>query len=180
MIKEPLGENEDIFRRDCHKFLVVLCAQMKLRFTFEEDSVLAMLKSLDPQEALSPHRNMRSLVKLALHFPTLVKEEDLDKLDDQWRDLMYFKTSLVSISDSPTKFWLELGDVKDGNNQPKFNILSTFMCSLLALPHSSACVERIFSQLNRIKTKDTNRLLVSSVANRLLAKQAIARQEGSC
>ena len=93
---------------------------------------------------------------------------------------MYFKTSLINISDSPTKFRLELGDVKDGNNHPKFNIFSTFMCGLLALPHSSACVERIFSQLNIIKTKDTNRLLVSSVANHLQAMQAIARQEGSC
>ncbi|KAK3881280.1 hypothetical protein Pcinc_014266 [Petrolisthes cinctipes] len=62
----------------------------------------------------------------------------------------------------------------------KFKLLPDFMCSLLALPHSSACVERIFSQLNIIKTKRTNKLHVSTVANRLLAKQAIARQGATC
>lgn len=84
------------------------------------------------------------------------------------------------MSDSATTFWLELRTVKDGNNHPKFSLLSKFMCCLLALPHSSACVERIFSQLNIIKTKKTNRLHVSTVANRLLARQGIARKAGAC
>ena len=179
-VKMALGEKEQIFRMDCQKFLVVLCSQMKRRFTFEEDSVLAILRILDPEEVLSPRRRMQSLAKLDLSFPTLVKEDDLDSLDEQWRDLLYFKESLKNISNSPKKFWFELRDVKDGNNQPKFQILSRLMCSLLALPHSSACVERVFSHINRIKNKDTNRLLVSTVANRILARQAITRQEGSC
>lgn len=50
------------------------------------------------------------------------------------------------------------------------------MWSLLALPHSPACVERVFAQLNIIKIKETKRLGVSTAANRLLAKQATARQ----
>ena len=41
-------------------------------------------------------------------------------------------------------------------------------------------LREFFSQLNIIKTKKTNRLHVSTVANRLLAKQAIARKDGAC
>ena len=43
LIKAPLGDQEKIFRHDCQKFLVELCAQIRKRFPFEEDSVLAML-----------------------------------------------------------------------------------------------------------------------------------------
>lgn len=157
-----------------------LCAQMRQIFIFDEDGILAMLRVLDPKEALSPQRSLRSISKLAVNFPTVIKEEDLDRLQDEWKDLLHFKESLRNMSDSATTFWLELRTVKDGNNHPKFSLLSKFMCCLLALPHSSACVERIFSQLNIIKTKKTNRLHVSTVANRLLAKQAIARKDGTC
>ena len=65
-------------------------------------------------------------------------------------------------------------------SQSKFGLLSEFMCNLLALPHSSASVERIFSQLNMIKTNQTNRLHVATTANRILAKQSISRQDVPC
>ncbi|KAK3885503.1 hypothetical protein Pcinc_010244 [Petrolisthes cinctipes] len=153
---------------------------MRKRFSFEEDSILAMLKALEPKEALSPQRSLQCIIKLAVKFPTLIMEEDLDDLQDEWKNLLHFKESLKNMSDSATSFWLELRAVKDGNNSQKFKLLPDFMCSLLALPHSSACVERIFSQLNIIKTKRTNKLHVSTVANRLLAKPAITRQGATC
>lgn len=80
LIKEPLREHEERFRRDCQKFLVELCAQMRKRFIFDEDGILAMLRVLDPKEALSPKRSLLSIPKLAVHFPTVIKEEDLDRL----------------------------------------------------------------------------------------------------
>lgn len=51
---------------------------------------------------------------------------------------------------------------------------------MIVLPHSSACVERVFSQVNMIKTPKTNRLHAETVASRLLAKQAIARNNTPC
>lgn len=177
---EPLQGKEKMFRFDCKNFLVELCLQMKKRFPFEESSIIAMLKAMNPAEALSTDRNLKSIGKLAVHFPTLIKEEELDALQDQWRDLLYAKETLKGLSQSATVFWNDLLSVKDGNNKAKFDLLSKFMCGLLALPHSSACVERIFSQINNIKTKQSNRLCTNTVANRLLAKQAIAREEVTC
>ena len=52
----------------------------------------------------------------------------------------------------------------------KSKLLSKFICDLLTLPHSSACVERIFSQLNQVKTKQTNSLESQNFAGRILTK----------
>ena len=65
-------------------------------------------------------------------------------------------------------------------NQPSFQLLSDFFVHLTVLPHSSAAVERVFSQVNCIKNKKTNRLTVTSVRNKLLAKQAVSRQGFNC
>lgn len=180
LLKEPLGECKKRFMVDCQKVLVELCVQIKKRFPLEEDGVLAQLTIIDPKVALSPLRNVKSIVQLAVHFPTLVKEQDLDDLQEQWQDLLHAKASLQNLNLSPTSFWQELLEVKDGNNEPKFSTLATFMRDLLALPHSSATAERMFSKINIVKTKHSNRLITETVANRMLAKQAVARQGGSC
>lgn len=85
----------------------------------------------------------------------LVKDDELDVLQDQWTDLLYAKETVKNLNENATTFWSELKTVKDGNNEPRFACLSKFMCGLVALPHSSACVERVFLQLNMIKTKQT-------------------------
>lgn len=182
LMKEPIVDQEakKRFLLDCQKFLVELCKQIKKRFPLQEDCVLAKLQIIEPKEAMNPDRRVKSIAELAMHFPTLVKEKDLDDLEDQWQDLLSAKESLRGVNDKATSFWQEIRTVKDGNNHVKFNVLSDLMCGLLALPHSSACVERVFSTVNIIKTKQTNRLQVDAIADRLLAKQSISRQEVPC
>ena len=51
---------------------------------------------------------------------------------------------------------------------------------MTVLPHSSAAVERIFSQINRMKTKSTSSLKSETVKNRLHAKQSITRKNQTC
>ena len=75
----------------------------------------------------------------------MVSEDQLDELDDQWRELLYAKDTLRGMSASPTEFWDEIRAVKDGYGVGKCKLLGNFMCNLLVLPHSSACVERILS-----------------------------------
>jgi hypothetical protein len=78
----------------------------------------------------------------------------------------------------PPAFWLQVTQITDGNAKPKFDVLSELMCTLVALPHSSACVERIFSQVNIVKTKQCNKLMCETVSNRLLARQAVKKRGG--
>ena len=78
------------------------------------------------------------------------------------------------------EYWHNLGLVKDGQDNLKFFLLSYFMTTMTVLPHSSAAVERIFSQINRMKTKSTSSLEPETVKNRLLAKQSITRKNQTC
>ena len=123
-----------------------------------EDGVLAQLSVVDPKVAFSQQRKVTSIAHLVVHFPTLVKESDLDDLQEQWEDLLHAKENLQNLSLSPTSFWQELFEVKDGRGEAKFSTLAKFMRDILVLPHSSAAVERMFSKINIIKTKHSNRL----------------------
>jgi len=126
-------------------------------------------------------RMVKSIIPLASAFPSLIAEDELDDLQDQWKSLPNAEESLKSApKSSPPQFWYNLWKVLDGTGSQKFGRLSTFMCNLMSLPHSSACVERVFSQMNLVKTAQTNQLHPSTVANRLLAKQALVRQDSEC
>ena len=138
----PPGDNQTRFTEDCVKFLVELCVQIRKCFDFSEDSVLSMISCVDPEEALSPKRAMSSLVKLAQKIPRLIPENDLDKLEDEWRALLYSRDQLSPLAGkTPVTFWSELQQLTDGTGEPKFPVLCQLMCALLTFPHSSAYVE---------------------------------------
>jgi len=136
------------------------------------------MQLLEPEKALND--NKLSIIPLALQFPTVVSEDHLDRLCDQWRELASYKGDLEHLADTePPAFWLELKQITDCNAKPKSDVLSELMCTLVALPHCSACVERIFSQVNIVKTKQCNKLMCETVSNRLLARQAV-KKGGAC
>lgn len=140
-----------------------------------------MLHCMHPREATSPERQMKSIIKLALKFLSLVAEHQLDDLQEEWRALSWAKELLYSVlSLEVPKLWHDPKTVLDGYGQQKCWVLSHFMCGLLELPHSSARVERVFSQLNFIQTKQTNSQKNRSVAGRLPAEQAITLQNSVC
>lgn len=187
LMKQPLGNKEMMFRKDALKFLIELCTEIRKRFPLSSSSMMAQLKLLDPVKALGtrlaadPNYVRPSIVQLAAHFPNLVPEFQLDSIQDHWRTLHYAKDSLSYLTNcDPPHFWKELGSVKDGNDERRFGILSDFMCTLLALPYSTAGVERIFSQVNLIKNKQSNMMKSRTVADRILAKQAIVQQGTEC
>jgi len=54
-----------------------------------------------------------------------------------------------------------------------FPLLTIVIKNIMTLPHSSACVERIFSCVNLIKTKYRNRLNTHNLIGLLHTKQVI-------
>ena len=94
LLKEPLGRNEDRFRSDCLQFLTVLCCQIRKRFPFKEDGVIAMLCNTDPNVAVSCNRQLNSIIRLARHFPSLVSEDQYDKLQDEWEAIINAKETI--------------------------------------------------------------------------------------
>ncbi|KYM98362.1 hypothetical protein ALC62_10932, partial [Cyphomyrmex costatus] len=78
------------------------------------------------------------------------------------------------------KFWREVGNLKKGDNTSAFPVITQFVFDILCLPHSSACVERIFSIINLNKTKVRNRLSTESLIGILHTKRYIHENGRNC
>ena len=92
----------------------------------------------------------------------------------KWRLLASSLSTLDVNSDmSPEIFWSKVGSLRQMDNNLMFPNLSKFMQSVLCLPHSSATVERVFSAINRMKTKTRNRLSTETLTGLLHTKQLI-------
>jgi hypothetical protein len=64
LLRQPLADKEDQFRKDAVSFLIELCVQIKSRFPLSQDSVLAQMQLLEPAKSLSD--NKPSIIPLAL------------------------------------------------------------------------------------------------------------------
>lgn len=179
LVQNPIDGDFSRFKTDCINFLIELCSQIRRRLPLDENGVFTLLKILDPKVAQDANKSPQSIIPLALNFPSIAPENTLNELDDEWRSFRHYKDITASAKSIP-EFWYSLRNLKDGLDHSKFERLSQFMINLIVLPHSSACVERIFSLVNCTKTKFTNRLKAETVTNRLLAKQAITRKGASC
>jgi len=75
----------------------------------------------------------------------------------------YIKESIISNKDfNPLDYWKQ--------NTYRFPILSLLACQYLAIPATSAPIERVFSVSNNIVTKSRNQLLPRTVKQLLLLK----------
>lgn len=67
--QKSMGDKEIIFRRDALSFLSDLCAQIRKRFPLTRDSVLAQMRVIDVEEALSHEKRIQSLLpQTSLHW----------------------------------------------------------------------------------------------------------------
>lgn len=91
----------------------------------------------------------------------LTKNGDLiDAINSQYNNISYIKWTNISTTVS---FWSEVFMYKDSAGNNTFKELADFALEVLSLPWSNADVERVFSQLNLVKTKLRNRLITSTV-----------------
>lgn len=78
------------------------------------------------------------------------------------------------------EFWNTVKNLKDGNNLEAFPLTTMFVSYVLTLPHSSACVERLFSSINLNKTKIRNRLSTDTMSGILHSKNILSTQQQHC
>lgn len=89
-------------------------------------------------------------------------------LDNEWKLLMC--TDLPN-KDSLEEFWRDIAGTKKRRLQCVISSTLRICKKLLILPHSSAAVERIFSAVSRIKTKDRNQLNTETVSGLLYTER---------
>ena len=91
------------------KLIVELSNQIKKRFNFDVNGGIAKLNVLDPKVAQAPDISPVSLIPLAVHFPSIIAEDKLNDLDDQWRSYRLLKDiTLVLTNNNIPEYWYQL------------------------------------------------------------------------
>lgn len=162
----------EFFRLRCLDFYLEGCQQIINRFPLK-NNILKEFEFLNPEEVKLG--NISSLVNIAALFPNLIKDTDLQSLDTEWRLLRNLK-DIKDYENNMETFWLKIKRLKYGDDSPMFPFLGKFITHLLCLPHSSANVERVFSAVNLIKTKQRNKLNTKSINGLLHTKRYIGKQ----
>lgn len=128
------------------------------------------LEALDP--AVVKEKSIQTLAPLMINLPSLVNDENRQKIDTQLTPTIATENQNMA----PIKFWMEPKKSKPGDGTPLFPDLAEFMLSLLCLPHSSAAAERVFSFINRMKTKTRNRLTTATISGLLHTRRLMVER----
>lgn len=147
-------------------FYIELCEQIRKRFDFN-DKILIFLTNFHPKRALSG--DITTIAQAANLFKNLVTS--VENLNSEWRQLQDVQYLKQFENASFDQFWMEVFQMKNELNESMFPNLTQLIKGIMCLPHSSASVERIFSQLNLIKTDLRNRLNIKTCNSIILAKQ---------
>lgn len=164
-------DQEDVIRSRCIQFIVCLIQELKNRLP-ENLKLMKSIQVISVEHALS--HNKEPITDLMLHFNK--KQEDIAKLDEQWRQIHLLNWKNTK---NTKEFWYEVLKFEDAVGENRFNDLATFAISLLVLPHSNADVERLFSMMNVVKTKQRNRMKFDLLSSILTIRAGLAR-EGKC
>ncbi|KAL0879262.1 hypothetical protein ABMA27_003042 [Loxostege sticticalis] len=82
-----------------------------------------------------------------------ISSNDMQKIDTEWRLLRNTKLDSADEDLEIETFWKKVAKMHLGDGNKMFPNLTSAVFSFMCLPHSSASVERLFSQVNITKTK---------------------------
>lgn len=124
---------------------------------------------MDPKDV----KNIISITPVLTFFKEQFKNIDLNSLDLEWRLL---RNTNVDISLKIEDFWASVKQIQNGNGSEIFPLVNNLVFYILTLPHSTAAVERIFSNINLNKTKLRNRLSTDTLKGILHSKNLLKDQ----
>jgi len=104
-------------------------------------------------------------------------DKDIDKIELQWR-----KINLIAweSTNSATDFWCQVYAFKGADNNNPFNELANLALTILCIPWSNAACERVFSQMNLVKTKLRNRMKSPLLIALLNIRSGLKRNKKCC
>lgn len=160
-------EDKMCIRGRCINFVVELIKQLRQRLP-ENLSVLKSMSRLSVGECLNQIKP--EILELAKEF-----NDDaavLTRIDFQWRKL--HSVTWTETSDT-SRLWAEISNYRDATGDNPFQDLSELALTVLSLPHSNADVERVFSQMNIVKSKLRNRMDISTLKAILCIRYSLKR-----
>lgn len=102
---------------------------------------------------------------------------DFNNLDREWKIL---QNTNINFTMPMMDFWKCVKNMKYSDTSEIFLLTNEIVEYVLILPHSSAAVERTFSDVNLNKNKTRNRLSTETLSGILYAKYILNAQEKSC
>lgn len=98
------------------------------------------------------------------------QNEDILEIEGLWRRLyqvnfsQFFSDDILS---NILTFWPAVYEFKDASGQQVFKKLAEVVLRFLSIPISNATVERVFSVMNIVKTKRSNRMKLKTIESLL-------------
>lgn len=160
-------------KRTCWDFVFGLTLQLRLMLP-QSVQILDNLSSLLPSVVLGPKKPRLTF----LPFLTLYGG-DLMVLNAQWRRLEAVRWRNNS-DQAVEAFWSEVAGHVDDNGQHDFNDLGTFMTALLTMPLTNSAVEKIFQNMNLVRSKPRNRMGHQLLENILRVRAYMKRNRICC
>jgi len=106
-----------------------------------------------------------------------IEMETIGKINVQWNNI----TNIKWLEKTDThSFWYEVSIFRDSSDINTFYELSEFALKLLVLPWSNAEFERLFSQMNIIKSKARNKICTKLLDSILTIKSGLRRRNTCC
>ncbi|XP_055584769.1 uncharacterized protein LOC129737633 [Uranotaenia lowii] len=162
------------FREICCEFYKKLIKQIRKRFNFD-DPMFKVSAIMNPVN-LEEHQDLSPVLE---QFKNFYNEDDKQDLENEFRELR-LKIMCQELKVDKTlgveKSWNQLLNTVSANGKCSFPLLRKLVFNFLIIPHSSASVERIFSQYNANKTKVRNRLATDTMDAILKTKSFVKTQ----
>ncbi|MGH0175817.1 UNVERIFIED_CONTAM: hypothetical protein FKN15_071681 [Acipenser sinensis] len=171
-VVEANPNEQQLLKIRCKDFLLEAAKQVKMRLP----NNIELWKSMS---AFSPSMIL-SQVKPPLSSLFLLKlfKGDVGRLDTQYNAINF--TAWQNKEDrNALEFWIEVFKHTDASSENCLKELAEFALALMAKPLSNVDVERIFSQINIVKSKLRNRLGQKALTSVLHVRYGL-RRLGMC
>ncbi|XP_037805541.1 uncharacterized protein LOC119599716 [Lucilia sericata] len=170
-----INENsEQLIRQKCRSFLIKLIEQLRQRLPANMDT-LRKIDFLSVDNSLKIVKpNTFSHIKNEKYNYTA---DEITMIEAQWRNLLNYKWTYT---ESTVDFWVEVREFKNALQENPFTELLQFVFSFLVLPFSNAEVERLFSTMKIVKTKQRNRIKLKMLNALLNIRCSLKRLQKCC
>ncbi|XP_036329582.1 uncharacterized protein LOC118741720 isoform X2 [Rhagoletis pomonella] len=165
-------ESEKYIRTICTNFVVVLINQLKQRLPDNFDTIKKVNMFSVGNVLRASHEEIEDVLK---HFN--YSDDMIEKIIIQYNRINFVKWNNIS---NTMQFWAEVQTYTDAGGNKLFSDLAEFALHLLSLPWSNADVERLFSQLNLVKTKLRNSIHLITINAILSIRYGLKRHNKCC
>jgi hypothetical protein len=168
-----VGQEKENLKSRCISFLIALANQLK-------NSLPDNVKILERMSAFSVTECLKAsklpITDVALYYG---KKDAITiaQIELEWENIHHVRWEEKQDTE---KFWIEVINYRDASGQNPFENLVDLAFKILCLPHSNADIERVFSQMNLIKTKLRNKIKLQLLNNILHIRFGLKRLDVCC